>query len=228
MNFLFLVLIFCFFVFLYVLYTLSHDDFVVLRSNASVDKIFNVAFLSAILSLLTARFFYVFLNPKPLFLNPLGFLLFPYFPGLSLMGALVGGFLVSFFLLKNSNFPVGRILDFFSISFLVSFPFGFLGAFILSQEKISAPFYFSMVLYLLVLFIFLKFILPSSLKSRLKDGSLSLLFVIIFSVVYIFSNLMFEISLTYENILAIITVLVFSGILVKKENLIERFIPNRR
>lgn len=227
MNFLFLVLIFCFFIFLYILYILSHDDFVILRSNTSLDKIFNTAFLSAILSLLTARFFYVFLNPKPLFLNPLGFLLFPYFPGLSLMGALIGGFLASFFILKNSNLPVGRILDFFSISFLVSFPFGFLGAFILSQEKISAPFYFSVVLYLFVLFLFLKFILPNSLKSRLKDGSLSLLFVIIFPIAYLFSNLMFEISLTYENILAIIVALVFLGVFVKKENLTQRFIPKR-
>lgn len=227
MNFLFLVFIFCFFIFLYILYILSHDDFVILRSNTSLDKIFNTAFLCAILALLTARFFYVFLNPKPIFLNPLGFLLFPYFPGLSLMGALIGGLLASFFILKNSNLPVGRILDFFSISFLVSFPFGFLGTFILSQERISAPFYFSVVLYLLALFLFLKFILPNSLKSRLKDGSLSLLFMIIFPIAYFFSNLMFEISLTYENILAIIVALVFSGVLVKKENLTQRFIPKR-
>lgn len=227
MNFLFLVLIFCFFIFLYILYILSHDDFVILRSNTSLDKIFNAAFLCAILSLLTARFFYVFLNPKPIFLNPLGFLLFPYFPGLSLMGALIGGFLASFFILKNSNLPVGRILDFFSISFLVSFPFGFLGSFFLSQEKISAPFYFSVALYLLVLLLFLKFILPNSLKSRLKDGSLSLLFVIIFPIAYLFSNLMFEISLTYENILAIIAALVFMSIFVKKENLTQRFIPKQ-
>lgn len=224
MNFLFLILLLCFFIFLYIVYVLSHDDFVILRSNAPMEKIFNVAFLSAFFALFSARFFYVFLNPKPVFLSPLGFLLFPYFPGLSLMGGILGGFLVSAFILKNWNLPTWRILDFFSMAFLVSFPFGFLGSYLLSQNRISSLFYFSLILYLALLFVFVKFVLPRSLGGKLRDGRLSLLFVASFSISYFFSNLMFEISLTYENILAIIIFLCFSVVLIRKEDLIERFI----
>ncbi len=228
MNFLFLVLIFCLFVFLYVVHSLSRDDFVILRSNASVEKIFNAAFLSAFFSLFIARLLFVVFNLKPVFHNPLGFLLFPYFPGLSLIGGLVGGFLMSLFILKVWSMPIGRILDFFSMGFLVSFPFGLLGSFLLSGEKISSSFIFSLVFYVLLLFAFVKFILSLSLGGKLKDGSLSLLFMFSFSLIHLISNLIVNISFSYENIFSALTLLISLILFIQKENLVQKFLIRKQ
>lgn len=227
MNYLFLVLIFCFTIFLYVIYSLSRDDFVVLRSNASMEKIFNAAFLSAFFALFTSRLLYIVFNPKPIFLNPLGFLLFPYFPGLSLIGGLLGGFLFSTVILKSWNLPVGRIIDFFSMGFLVSFPFGFLGSFLLSQQKLSAPSYFSVILYLALLFIFIKFILPLSLGGKLKDGSLSLLSIFSFSLTYLISNIIIMPNFNLESILTVSAILFSLAFFVQKEKLAERYLNKK-
>lgn len=227
MDFTFLVLFFCFVIFLYIVYILSRDDFVVLRSNTQIDKIFNVAYLSALSSLFSARFFYVLSNPKPIFATPLGFLLFPYFPGLSLISGLLGGYLISVLILKFWKLPIGRITDFFSIAFLVAFPFGFLFSFFSLNKKISPPFYFSVVLYLLLLFIFVKFVLSMSTAGKIKDGSLSYLFMFSFSLFYLLSNISFSLGkniLNFENIISFFIFLIFSVIIIQKEKLIEKYI----
>lgn len=226
MNFLIIVLIFCFIIFLFAVYALSRDDFVILRSNTPMDKIFNAAFLVGFFSLFCSRFFYVFLNPKAIFFNPLGFVLFPYFPGLSPMGAVLGGYFISLFILDFWNLPVGRIIDFFSIAFLSAFPFGFVGEFIFSQKKISFPFYLSLILYILALLIFARFILPLSSVKKIKDGSLSILFMSAFSLTYLASNIILSLGndvLSPENLIAFLILVSFIIVFVKKENLIEKF-----
>lgn len=231
MNFLIIVLIFCFVIFLYVVYSLSHDDFVILRSNTSMDKVFNAAFLAGLFSLFCSRFFYVFLNPKGIFFNPLGFILFPYFPGLSLTGAIFGGYFVALFILDSWHLPIGRIIDFFSIAFLSAFPFGFVGAFLLSHEKISPTFFLSLVLYLVTFFVFIKFILPLSSAGKLKDGSLSILFMAVLPLVYLLSNIAIysrQNVLTSENLLSFLIFISFITVFIKKENFIQRFIYRKR
>lgn len=226
MDFTFLVLAFCFVIFLYIVYVLSRDDFVILRSNTSVEKIFNVAYLSVFFSLLSARLFYVLSNPKPIFATPLGFLLFPYFPGLSLISGLLGGYLISIIILKFWKLPIGRITDFFSMGFLTAFPVGFLFSFFSSiNQKLSLPFYFSIILYLLLLFVFVKFVLSMSTGGKIKDGSLSFLFMLSFSLFYLLSNISFSLGkniLNFENIFSFLIFLIFSIIFLQKEKLIEK------
>ncbi len=227
MDFTFLVLFFCFVVFLYIVYVLSRDDFVILRSNTSIEKIFNLAYLSALFSLFSARLFYVLSNPKPIFATPLGFLLFPYFPGLSLISGLLGGYLISVIILKFWKLPIGRITDFFSIGFLAAFPIGFLFSVFYSNQKISLPFYFSIVSYLLLLFVFVKFILSITTGGKIKDGSLSFLFMFSFSLFYLLSNISFSLGkniLNFENVISFLTFLIFSIIFLQKEKLIEKYI----
>lgn len=231
MNFIIIVLVFCFVIFLYISYFLSHDDFVILRTNTSMDRIFNSAFVAGLFSLFCARFFYVFLNPKPVFFSPLGFILFPYFPGLSLTGAVLGGYFITLFLLDSWNLPIGRIIDFFSIAFLSAFPFGFIGGYILSGEKIAMPFYLSIILFLVILVSFVKFILPLSSKGKLKDGSLSILFMSVFPLVYLLSNIIIGFGkniLTSENLISCLILISFVVVFIKKENIIERFIQKRQ
>lgn len=203
MNFFILVLIACFLVFLYVVYFLSHDDFVILRNDVSMEKIFNAAFLFSFVSLFSARLFYVLFNPQPVFLNPLGFLLFPYFPGLSLSGGLLGGFLFLLFFLKIRNLPIGRIFDFFSFAFLVSSPIGFFGYFLLSGQRLSLNFLLSFILILVLTGLFIRFLLPLSLSGKLKDGSLGIIFLISFSGIFFLINIILnsKLVLSLENII---------------------------
>lgn len=229
MNFLILVLLFCFIIFLYVLYLLSHDDFVVLRSSASMEKIFNAAFLSGISGLFLSRLVFVISDPSPVFHSFLGFLLFPYFPGLSLIGGLIGGFGFAHLYFKSRNLPFGRLMDFFSMGFLVAYPAGLIGTLILSSQMLLWPFYVSILLAICILGIFIKYVLPRSLGGKLKDGSLSLIFFSSFSFIYILTNIFlsnFKIILSVENVLSIIF-LSFSFFLLAKQEALVNIIPKR-
>ena len=78
----------------------------------TLEVLFNVAFYTMGVGLLSARIVYIVLHFSFGFLNPLVFFLFPYFPGLSLTGGVVGG-AVFVLLYKRKRFPTGRIFDFF-------------------------------------------------------------------------------------------------------------------
>lgn len=219
MNYFIIVLIICFLIFLYVVYYLSHDDFVILRSNVPMERIYNVAFLFAGVTLFFSRLFYVIFNPQNIFLNPLGFLLFPYFPGLSLSGALLGGFIFLLAYLKLRNLPKGRLFDFFSAGFLIAYPVGLLGYFLLNGTKLSQSFVLSFILILVLLFIFVRFLLPFALSGKLKDGSLGIIFLFSFSGVSFLINAILSrgFSLSGENIIFLAITFLSLIPLVKQE-----------
>src|SRR3989344_3329999 len=201
MQFFFIVLIICFIIFLFSLYTFSHDDFILLRRDISTDDVFNWAFIGGASSLLFARIFYVLTHPDPAFLNPLVFLIFPYFPGLSLLGGVVGGLLVLLFLARKKGFPIGRILDFFSLSFLASMPVGFMGYMFLSNDK--SYLMFSQFFSYLLLFLVFVFILIPKFKTGRKDGVLGLIFLAAISINYIVKNFVLRSQITsVENIVS--------------------------
>lgn len=110
-----------FFIFLFVVYLLSRDDFVFLRRSITLDQLFDTIFVTSLATLLFSRIVFVALHFKSVYINPLVFFLIPYFPGLSLSGALIGGVLFSIFYLQYYKYPTTRILDIFSIAFLFSF-----------------------------------------------------------------------------------------------------------
>lgn len=219
MNFFILVLAACFAIFLFVVYFLSHDDFVILRRDVPMEKIYNNAIIFSLVTLFFSRLFYVIQNPHPIFLNPLGFILFPYFPGLSLSGGLLGGFLFLILLLKMGNLPVGRLLDFFSFAFLVAAPFGFAGYFLLSGERPSLEYLVSFILIISLVFLFARFILATSLSGKLKDGSLGILFLTTFSGTSLVINIILNggFVLGLENIILILVALLCLIPLVKQE-----------
>lgn len=227
MNFLILLLLFCFFIFLYVIYLLSHDDFVILRRDVSMEKIFNAAFLFLISGLFLSRLIYVIFNPNPVFHSFLGFILFPYFPGLSLIGGVIGGFGFAYFYFKSRILPMGRLMDFFAMALLSSYPAGLIGTLLLSHSQVSWPFYVSILLSLITLGVFIKYILPLSLGGKLKDGSLSLIFFSSFSLIYILTNIFlsnFRQILNIENLLSLIILIASFSFLVKAEEL-TKYIP---
>jgi len=219
MNYFILVLIFCFSIFLYVIYFLSHDDFVILRNDVSMEKIFNAAFLFSAAALLFSRLFYAILNPADVYFSILGFFLFPYFPGLSLAGGLLGGFIFLITYSKFKNLPVGRLFDFFSIGFLISSPFGFLGYILLSTQQLSYNILISLILNLLLVFVFAKYVLSLTLSGKLKDGSLGILFLISFSGIFFLISILLNMGyiLSAENLILLGIAIFLSIPLLRQE-----------
>ena len=202
MQFFIIVLLVCFIVFLYVLYTLVKDDFVINRKNISIESIFNTAFLTAISALFFSRLFYVLIYPEPILFKVLGFFLFPYFPGLSLIGAALGGLIFFLPYLRNKNIPMGKAIDIFALSFLSALPVGYLGLIILTGNSIRSMFLF--IIYVLTLIVSAKLIFPLSLRGKLKDGLFGVAFISflsLFNLLASFLNKKPYIIFNVENIL---------------------------
>ena len=187
MHLIIFVLIFCFVLFLFKLYHLAVDDYVLIKKNISIENVFNVAFVCSIVALFSARLIFVIFNFSTNFLNPLVFVLFPYFPGLSLVGGLLGS---AFFLLiysRYKKFPTGRIFDFFTIAFLFSLPPGLVG-FILLSSRFSQGELVELILFVLLSVLTSLYLYPKASSLEIKDGSLSMLFVIFYSLITLLSN----------------------------------------
>src|SRR5438270_6523068 len=118
MQFIVLIILFCFFIALFCIYLLSRDDFILLRKNITLEQVFNYAFVSLAVGILSARIVYVLLHPSLRYLNPLVFLIFPYFPGLSTIGGVIGVMIFLLAVSRKKKIPKGRLYDIFSLSFL--------------------------------------------------------------------------------------------------------------
>lgn len=219
MEFFIAVLLICLFIFLFCIYSLAKDDLILLRKDVSMERFFNIIILGSLICLFSSRFFYGIFHSKNILLNPFIFLLFPYFPGLSLVGGIVGGGVVFLylFLSKKKQLPLGRIFDYCSIGFLITLPVGILGYFMFSEEKFSLARTISMMIsYTIIFSIFWKIFLPKMLNGKLKDGSITILFLICFSIVSLTSNFMgnFKQIFSLENIvLSLILITSVSGII---------------
>jgi len=226
MQFFIFVLLICFFIFLYCVYVLANDDFIFLRRDVTMEKIFNIIFLGSLISLFVSRLFYGFFA-KNIFANPLVFLLIPYFPGLSLLGGVVGAGAYLLFLRRRENpLPTERMCDFFSIAFLISLSVGFIGNFMFLEEGIGLiKAGVQAVLYFILFIIFLKFFLPKLLNGKFKEGTIACLFLICFSIVNLAINAFLKISIlqyfkNFENIILILIFFLSVGMLIWREDLL--------
>ncbi len=224
MNFFILILFLCYFIFLFALHFLSRDDFILLRKDVSLDSLFNIAFVMVPLSLLFSRLLFVITNPSGNFLNPLYFLLFPYFPGLSLVGGVLGTSIFLFFAFKFKKMPIERLLDLFALSFLSCMPIGVIGYFLLSGANFnSLQVLFTIFSYIFLFIFFSFFLLPRFLKGRVGEGSMSIIFIIAFSIISIMTKLFAgKFSLGIENIFLVLTLVISVTFFVSKEKLISK------
>lgn len=229
MQFFILVILICLFVFLYCAYLLANDDFIFLRRDVAMEKLFNIIFLGSLSSLFFARLFYSF-HEKSILANPFVFLLFPYFPGLSLLGGVMGAGVTLLFLAtrKKNTLPLGRMSDFFSIAFLVALPVGFMGYFMFSEDGFPVVKAGSLVItYLFLFIIFLRVFLPQLLNGKLKEGTITFLFLICFSVVSLISNAFPKVTILNffknpENLILIAILITSAVFLIKQEGLLEK------
>lgn len=192
-----------------------------------MERFFNIIMLGSLICLFTARIFYGIFHAKNILLNPFVFLLFPYFPGLSLVGAILGAGIVFLYLSlnKKKQLPIGRIFDFCSIGFLITLPVGILGYFMFSEERFSLVRAVSLMAVYTVLFsIFWKIFLPRMLNGKFKDGTITFLFLMCFSTISLISNIVgnFKQIFSLENIILSIMLVASIIALVGQEKFVEK------
>lgn len=181
-----IILIISFIFFLFTLFVFSRDDYVLFRKNVDIEKVFNLAFLVIIAALFFSRLTYAILFFKPVFLNPLAFLLFPYFPGLSLPGGLLGGSIVLAILLRGKKYPEGRLFDFFILAVTVGLIVSEIPIFISSlliKSSILLPgatVLFHILMLLILLHIFK--------KHAVKEGNIALITIMCLSIGFLITT----------------------------------------
>jgi len=189
--------------------------------------VFNVAFVVGIFALFASRILYVALNPSEKFLNPLVFFLIPYYPGLSLVGGVVGGFLTLLFLSRLKKMPEGRLGDFFSISTLSAMPIGFLGLLLLRGKNFSVVFVVLALTYFALFVLFIKVLLPRLLEGKFKDGTIGILFLICFSIISIAEILVARVgknifNLGIENVVLLLIFFISLVFLFRQEKILSK------
>ncbi len=170
---------FLLFVFLFSFYSLSKEDFYFIRKGITLDDLFNIVFIGIFWGIIASRVVFVLMH-----MNATSNLFFYLFT-LSAFNASIPGFIIGTLLAigvtsARRNILYWKMLDYVSIAFLSAFPWMILG--------ISGNIY-AFLLYLVLLFFFILVLLPNYRKSSLKEGSISLLFVIMFSLVSLLENI---------------------------------------
>lgn len=98
------------------------------------EVVFDGVFLSILGALFFARFFYVLANFSSFGFSFLKFILINAYPGLSLYGALFGGFLTFLLFCLYKRIRLFHIVDYLTTGILVALGFGKLGAFFSGSE----------------------------------------------------------------------------------------------
>lgn len=225
-----LVSLICFFIFFYIVYYLSRDDFVLVRKDIPIGKIFNLVILMSLFSVFISRLFFALSYPSGQLLNLLSFLAFNYFPGFSLTGAIAGAEIFIYLYCDYKKMPTGKIFDLLTLSFIGVLPIGFLLNFLVHLGRVAVFDNIILVFSIILLLVFAKIINPLSVKGEIKDGSLGFIFVAIFSCIYFLTRLFLNLKdfsfLNPENILLLGT-LFSSLILLLNQELMDRFLAKK-
>jgi len=207
-----LLLVICYFI----LYTLSRQDFVLMRKDIMTEKMFDYSFIYIAGGIIVSRIFYITEQNKFALFQPLAFLHIFKNPGLSVIGFFLGGGIILIALAWKKK-VASRVVDIF---YLASFPL-FLVA-ILQTPGLSLYVRLGVVMFSIFLFLVLTKLLRD---YQLKDGSTSLLILIAVSSFYIvasffapYDRIIFNLSL-FQIINAIIF-LVSSIILLRVEKIV--------
>ena len=170
-----LLLVLVIFVCFFLLYTTSKQDFVLLRQNISLAEVFDLSIATFIIAFLFGRVLYIINDFKFELMGFLSFFHLLKFPGLSPLGFFIGAGL-SIFLFFRKKKGLGRIYDIFTISFLPLYLF-----FVMTQSYPAKYAYLPFTFLFIYLLLFV-FSIRSHQKYILKDGSISLIFLLLISI----------------------------------------------
>ena len=176
------------------------------RIDINFETLFDVIFATAVWAFIGARVVYI-LGHIDLFGSEwLKYFLFRERPGLSFIGAVLGGGLAFFIALRARRLSIGKTLDAFTFPVIIVLIFGQLGALadgfsfgratnffwgisILGAEKRHHPLPLFYLVFLLLWACFFGRIRKRIKQSKWAEGSLFLLFVSIYSLFSFFLNI---------------------------------------
>lgn len=159
-------------VFLFCVFLLSKDDFVLTRKNISLDSMFHLVFLVSLFALVASRLFWGILARNPSIINPLIFFAIPYVPGLSLAGAVGGGMASAWVIGRILKIGEGRVFDIVSLSFFASMSFIYMPFVLVRDVIFGLPFWMDGAQWVgggAILILFFRLFL----KERIKDGGIA-------------------------------------------------------
>lgn len=197
-------------IFLFVLHMMTREDYALMRRNISMEQFYNAVFLSLLSSLLFARLFFVIFHFRFIYLNPVVFFALPYFPGISLFGAVLGLFLGLSIVCYTKQYPWKKFFDFFAIAFSCGLPVVALGTNFLHTKAFFLPILISVIFYLCMGVLGLSVFYRRILVNTIKDGTTTILFIMSTSIAYLFQEVLRAKSLTaLRNPESILFVLLF-------------------
>lgn len=179
--------VFVIFICLFILFAISRHDFVLLRQNISLRQVFDSAFIVIITSFFFARLGYIFYSLKLDLLSPLKFLyLTKHWGFLSFIGFISMTALIYLLFRKKKN--ILRIYDIYFISFS---PLILLDIFLQPNNSVAV---IIKIISIAVLSLFYIWFLRIHNKFSLKDGFITSIIIITYSLVslaFSFSNVGF-------------------------------------
>src|SRR5579872_5287448 len=216
-------IIICLFVFLFTLYLLAREDFILFRKNVSIEEVYNIAFILLIVTFVSSRLFYVIFHFKKIYLNPLVFFHILHYPGLSLIGGVVGAIIFCLLFYRSKKIPLSRLADVFMLAFLFALPFTLLPTIITRNiQTLVIVDYALFVIYAGLAGVMLKLFL----KWKTYEGKIALSVLLLFSlssyinhVFYDKSRLLFIFS--GEEMLLIL-LFISSGLLIIRQTFFKK------
>ncbi|HSW97535.1 MAG TPA: prolipoprotein diacylglyceryl transferase family protein [Candidatus Saccharimonadales bacterium] len=208
-------------VFLYALYRLVKDDYIFIRKGISLEQTFDFAFIALWVGLIMSRALYLLIHlhkGENFFVDFISFKN----GGLSLTGAILGGTLAVYLLSRYKRFPLGRLGDFLSLSLLYALPLVFLlNAVFAKKDQILLVFLNAIVYFVLLLF-FMQFLYPKVMNRSLRDGMMSILFLLLYSSIALITSLLISLKniqafINPENFLLLILFIVSIFLLIKQD-----------
>lgn len=204
---------------------LAKDDFMLLRKNVTLEHLFNITFMFTVFGLFIGRIGYIIEHPSTDYINPLVFLLFPYFPGISLSFALAGVATFIWWNTKRKKLPFGRMFDVYTLAFLPVFAVGMfiegIVAIIFKQQFL--PLIIGAVVVCILSILCYHFFQ----KNKFQDGNIGFLGLSIFAFIHLIMRIfqrgiMHSMQVSIEDICLFVIFVSFLCICLKQEKIFKK------
>lgn len=205
---------------LFILFSLSKNDFVLVRKNISLKQIFDGIFICFLGFLFLGRVIFIVLNQQFYLFSPIKFFHLIKFPGVELTGGFIGFFLVAYVLFKKKK-TVRRVFDIFALS-LVPLVIYFIlvtplpPIYILVKLAMSI---FLILLFLLFIWFHKQYLVKDGTITALLGGTVSVFTITILVMQYIFQTqniqMLYGTALQVVFLVVIVTLTILSRRLKK-------------
>lgn len=177
----------CLLFFLYNFHLLIKDDFILIRKNLLPEQLFDLVFIGTFLGLLFSKIISasIISNSISIFFKHLFELSWN---GFTLTGFLIGCSISFYLLFKYRKLPLAHLFDLLTLSLLSAIPVGYFIA-LFFKQRFEIIYSLSLtIIYFIIQFLFWKILYPKIVNNKIKEGSLSAIFYITFSIISLISS----------------------------------------